>query len=384
MAAKKLLENARIQIKVLEDSFRDEFASPHSSSEQDLIKEIEALRRSLNNIVQENEELKTRVGAVDSSPDMLGTWLQGNKFSLETINKLLTAGCESIHSLQVLQDKDFDAIGLTVVQKRLLQEELSKHGGVHARAAQQKICNPAVAHNMGEGPLHSEFFLGMGVHGDQKPYLDICDFISIRSPYASQSNSDTVISHKADGSFEVKPSTTKRLPLEKITTAQWMEGNAQIMARLIEKGVNPRAYLSYTIMVAQLAQKYDWQSVLIWDREYRKSQANLLFEWGSDVSHLRDIMLIQKSEEKSESVAIKYEEGDQGKKGPLKAGQKGEGSGQNHKSGNQDYRDLATEGKLKLCRGFNTGNCTYEKCFFRHFCAQCGAADHGEKNHPKV
>ncbi len=445
---KKRIDKAKIQLKELEDSFPDffqtsstaapplspnqsnspgthmldEYSNPHSSSVQELIKEIQALRVSLGITERENEEFRqqlaggqdnsgSRGAAASSNPggstagfsqpgylgdgmkakdldvDRMVKWLHERNLSFETINKLVMAGCESLHALQVLQDKDFDVIGLKIVQKRLLQDALVEHGGAHPGAAQPRSVSPAGSYNTGEGQLHTEFFLGMGVHGDQKPYLDICDFVSVRSPYESQSNSDTVISHKADGSFEVKPSTTKRLPLEKITMSQWLEGNSQIMARLIGKGVNPRAYLSYTVMVAQLAQKYDWHSVLVWDREYRKSQANMLFDWGSDVSHLRDIMLIPKTPKKFGSFSKDQGKSDQGKKESPKTGQKGGGNGQYRKKAWADKsgnRDLATEGKLKICRAFNAGNCTFEKCFFRHFCAQCGAADHGEKNHPKA
>ncbi len=442
MADKKKLDKAKMQSKDIENAYPeffspklspsqhnpsehllDAYSNPRTSHEQELIAEIENLRVTLGMNKRENDDIRMKLAAGDSNwptggpaMDRLGgpvagasqmgyqgvggktenvdmdsmvKWLHDNKFAFESINKLLMAGCHSMHSLEILQDQDLDAIGLSIVQKRLLQEALSAYGGAHPGAAQHKPVNPAGPYNSGEGQLHSEFFLGMGVHGDQKPYLDICDFVSIRSPYESQSSSDTVISHKADGSFEVKPSTTKRVPLEKITMAQWVEGNAQIMARLLEKGVNPRTYLSYTVMVAQLAQKYDWQSVLIWDREYRKSQANLLFDWGSDVSHLRDIMLIPK-QRKFGSFSKEQVKSDQGKKDYSKTGQKGGGSAPNRKKGWGDRtgstgnRDLVTEGKLKLCRAFNAGSCPYEKCVFRHFCAQCGAADHGEKNHPKA
>ena len=64
------------------------------------------------------------------------------------------------------------------------------------------------------------------------------------------------------------------------------------MARLISGGTNPRAYMAYTAMISQLAQKYKWASVIRFDREYRQLQANIGFMWGKDFASLRDCHLI--------------------------------------------------------------------------------------------
>ena len=47
-------------------------------------------------------------------------------------------------------------------------------------------------------------------------------------------------------------------------------------------------------------------------------------------------------------------------------------------------RDIEAEGKFKFCKSFNFSKCTRDKCFFKHMCAECGSADHGERDHPKV
>ena len=41
-------------------------------------------------------------------------------------------------------------------------------------------------------------------------------------------------------------------------------------------------YLRYTIKIGELNQKYTWASILLYDDDYRRRQAELDFPWGSD------------------------------------------------------------------------------------------------------
>ena len=50
-------------------------------------------------------------------------------------------------------------------------------------------------------------------------------------------------------------------------------------------------YLSYTTKIYQLVHRFSLVSVLLYDREYRKLQAPLIFRWGMDVQHLSNIHL---------------------------------------------------------------------------------------------
>ena len=50
-------------------------------------------------------------------------------------------------------------------------------------------------------------------------------------------------------------------------------------------------YLSYTNKVYQLIHRYSLVSVLLFDREYRKLQASMGFQWGTDVQHLHKLFL---------------------------------------------------------------------------------------------
>ena len=61
--------------------------------------------------------------------------------------------------------------------------------------------------------------------------------------------------------------------LDKVSPAMWITANSRIMGQMLyESGKNfdVRAYLQYTEMVGELAARYTWQSVLLFDEEYRQ------------------------------------------------------------------------------------------------------------------
>ena len=248
--------------------------------------------------MDKNKKEDVTFGSKVSDPEQayLVQWLMKNKVSVTTIDLLMEAECSSLTVLRLMSDKDLCDLGVTIPQRRLLQAVLQSSSDV-GEFPLKPSATAAMADggNQDPGQLHCDIFLGMGVRGSQKPYLDITDFVSVRSPYDGASEMQTVITAKSDGSYEVKPqSFGKTVSLDKVSMAQWIEANTLIMNQLLGQGVHPQAYMSYTVMVSQIAQKYEWPSVLLWDREYRKMQANLGFRWGTDQSHLRDVLLIPK------------------------------------------------------------------------------------------
>ena len=319
-------------------------------------------------------------------------WLKTQGVSSAVIGKMLDNGCDSMSVLRVLRDGDWDLFGLSLGLKRVIQNALNDCTDLQSPTVKSSCHTrgPAgqPAASVLEGGLDSDLFLGMGVQGEQKDYLDICQFVSVRSPYDALSESDLVVSQTPEGGLKVVPSCGKRVSLEKVSMSQWIEANAQIMSRLLAQGVEARDYLNYTIMVSQLAQKYQWVSVLLYDREYRKLQANSGFRWGRDISHIRDVMLIPKytpamgkKSGKNESKPTQGKGTQGGQTGQPKGAQSGvQGNGP---SGRGYRRDIAAEGKFKLCRAYNSGTCTWDNCLFRHFCMKCGASDHGGQNCPK-
>ena len=83
-----------------------------------------------------------------------------------------------------------------------------------------------------------------------------------------------------------------------------MTASTKIMARLMSEnkleGRGPYQYMAYQVMIGELAQNHDWQSILRYDKAYRTLQAQCGFIWGADVSHLR-VAHIEKLTPKSTS-----------------------------------------------------------------------------------
>ena len=56
----------------------------------------------------------------------------------------------------------------------------------------------------------------------------------------------------------------------------WITANSRIMGQMLDesgKNFDVTAYLQYTEMLEELAARYTWQSVLLFDEEYRQRQA---------------------------------------------------------------------------------------------------------------
>ena len=233
--------------------------------------------------------------------------------------------------------------------------------------------------------IHSQvwsipIFLGMGVHGGQKPYYDIMDFLPKRSPYDTSPDGNTVIVQQGDGSLFVEPQMTKEKQLEKVSWQQWNEANLLIMQKLMQEGTPAGEYMTYSIIIFQLSQKYDWVSVLKFDREYRKKQANSGRPWGSDMPFLRDIILIPKGQVFKQTQGKQFENSGKNSKSGNRQG------GKNHSGGKQSkekrFQRPEYSDKLKICHLFNEGYCSFgDRCKFKHLCADCGDKNHNALSH---
>ena len=83
--------------------------------------------------------------------------------------------------------------------------------------------------------------------------------------------------------------------LESVTPAQWTVANARILADFIKGGqVSTQFtldYLSYSVKIGELATRYTWSSVIHFDDDYRRRQAEFGFRWGSDSPHSSHLLL---------------------------------------------------------------------------------------------
>ena len=161
----------------------------------------------------------------------------------------------------------------------------------------------------------------------------------------------------------------KEPKLESFTLSQWSIANLAILYRLVNEGKlvgsSLMDYLSYTTKVYQLVQRFSLSSVLLYDREYRKLQANMNFHWGTDMQHLHTLFL-----QARDGV------GSQG----------GQAHGQKKVTGNQMLSKPRTDKRSEVCSNFNSDkDCSYDNCKFKHKCivAGCGqghsAIAHGKE-----
>ena len=104
---------------------------------------------------------------------------------------------------------------------------------------------------------------------DKAQYLDIVDFVPRRTE-------ETLLSSWSGIELSLKMGP-KRPNLENVTMMEWTAANAKIMVKLLLEGKlsspNSAQYLAYTVKIASLAQRYMWQSIILYDREYRRAPA---------------------------------------------------------------------------------------------------------------
>jgi hypothetical protein len=185
----------------------------------------------------------------------------------------------------------------------------------------------------------------------EQSHLKIVDFLTYTDTCAEQD-------------IEVGGGVSIRLPrqklrLEVVTQAQWIVANSRIMATLIQTGQLGSAgtmdYLSYTVKIGELAGRFTWQSVLLYDDQYRRTQAAYGFRWGSDSQHLYTVTLRERS----------------------KPGRHQEG----HRAGSTATRP-GGHGDREVCQQWNRGRCTFApRCRFQHVCSVCFRPDHTVKDH---
>jgi len=117
----------------------------------------------------------------------------------------------------------------------------------------------------------SEMFLKPARGCGEKIYL-IPDFVDSLVP---QEQEETLGSQ---GMARISVTYGPKKPkLESITMQQWMIGNTRIFYTLLLEGklgslTDIQHYLAYSIKIMELANKYEWKSVVRYDNEFRRMQ----------------------------------------------------------------------------------------------------------------
>ena len=83
----------------------------------------------------------------------------------------------------------------------------------------------------------------------------------------------------------------KQKTLDKVTVEECGNANIKILQEWIKQNSwnDINSYLNYTADIYRLETKNVWDSVLLYDKEYRQKQSDESFEWGSYRQDLRDI-----------------------------------------------------------------------------------------------
>jgi hypothetical protein len=150
----------------------------------------------------------------------------------------------------------------------------------------------------------------------------------------------------------------KKIKLEKVSPAMWIVANAKIMAKLVGQGVPMENYLQYTTMVGEMACRFTWQSVLVFDDEYRTRQAASDFAWGTDAPHLSTVVLRDRPQQQ-------------------------QGHKPGGKAGVQNGRRLQAPNGKEVCLQHTNATCSFgARCKYEHCCHVCGSRDHAGRDHP--
>ena len=201
-----------------------------------------------------------------------------------------------------------------------------------------------------------QVYLSSASAGNSIKYRKIVDFL----PKYNHMSEDEI--ELGPGVF-IKVGQGGKRKLENVSPAQWTVANSKILAEIIasvddvEVGLLRNIlndYLSYTVKIGELATRFTWASVMYYDDDYRRRQAELSFRWGADSLHLS-------------TIALKEREA------------RSNGNGNSNANGKQykAKRDNATPSRH--CGYYNYGkDCPYDNCKFLHSCETCG------KNHKKV
>ena len=187
--------------------------------------------------------------------------------------------------------------------------------------------------------------------------LDVIDFISQNVI----DDHEHVLSEEGGNKIVIK-SSSKKLKLESVNIWQWSVAAIRIMDHLMKSGElvgdNVRCYMAYLCKILELNSRFDWLSILFYDREYRIYQSQYGFIWGTDIPHLTTCFLKEKdfrfngNQNQSQKPAFKKFE-------KQKQKQKSE----------------------QKCRDYNyKGNCTFVSCKYTHSCDVTGCTE----KHPAI
>lgn len=294
-----------------------------------------------------------------SSGEEVILWCKDAKIPSDVAKLLMCEGFDTLAALACMDSSDIEALSthmkrghVAQLRSAVVKLQNSAEGGGPMSTGSAASASPVtsqVAELLGKLSLAdktAETRKGEAV-------LRIVDFVSP----AMAAEEEVVLG----GGVTIKLPNAKP-KLDKVSPSAWIVANAKIMATLLARSPDSfdvAAYIRYTEMVGELGCRFTWQSVLVFDDEYRHRQASEQFAWGTEAPHLATVVL----RDRVTSASTK---------------RSGGGGGD---SGSTGHRQRPTgPGGKEVCLQYNRGgSCAYgPRCKFEHACISCG------KDHPAV
>lgn len=288
-------------------------------------------------VASANHEAPLTIPSIMGEASEFARWGEQNLLSDETLATLSANGFDSLLAISRMEEEDLKALKISPRGQACLLKGAAKE--LKASSRSQHVQGPTA-------PLLEDMRLQNPItHGDCS--LDDLIQRTIRGSHESE-QSTTVLaqstpplpadnidarageSHKSVSAFitnslshvDVHPSAISvggnkisieqqptKTRFDKLSPHQWAIGNARILCELMRtndlsmEGV--RQYLAYTIQISELAERFEWRSVLKYDHDYRLKIAATKLPWGTDFPFLAALHLRDKIDDDNDRAYVR-------------------------------------------------------------------------------
>lgn len=277
--------------------------------------------------------------------DTVAEWLATHNIELATVTKLEDSGFVSLQAIKLLDrqliDRHFPDVSLA--QRLLLAEAVSKMKTEERRPAQIED-NALEDFNFPDLQIQER----SSQEGATGKVRDLTTYVSLNAAVANSGSDGPLALGLVDGRITV---AKKKVPLEKMSMPQYFEAALKIHEEMVEVDridtTTAQQYLGYVRRISQMAQVFTWQSILLFDREFRKEQAAKQLPWCTESAYLMTLLLR-----------------------PLT---------QLARKPTQLHKTDATG--RQICIRWNRGACVRSTCNYAHVCLDCLSPSHMQRSH---
>jgi hypothetical protein len=197
-------------------------------------------------------------------------------------------------------------------------------------------------------------------------HRDICDYISLAKDHRKEHSGGLTMGDfelsLADGKVSLN---NKKVELSRVTQTQYMEASLKILREMVyQEKISVSQimdYVGYLTKIATLAQTFQWASVLLYDREYRKEQSDKGFAWGADNSYLMQLLLRPMGQPNTGGMLNNV----------------------NRSQATSKHRSMfEPRTGTPICEKWNSRwGCTLKNCRYAHVCRSCYSPSHTDMTH---